>query len=238
VTVDLLAARRNSLPPANDYAQRLHPSVAHERIYILIVEDDVVLARTLKRRLSQLVPDGDVCVTHTVADALGIVDSKVIAGMIVDMRLGDGSGFHVLQRAFTLHAAPCALALSGHRSEFAAQLDVLGVPFEDKPLADADLRAFVHRTVTTWSEERRAVLLATEKVAMRCGLTPTQGAVLYHLARGCNIKQIAGYLESSVRTTEGHIAAVRTKLHVHTAHGVVARIVSQLARTRWRRVIT
>jgi ActR/RegA family two-component response regulator/DNA-binding CsgD family transcriptional regulator len=228
----------SQITQAAEHPRRLHSSVTHERIHILIVEDDVPFARALKRRISHLVPDADVTVAYTVADALAVVDSEVIPGMIVDMRLGDGSGIHVLQRAFTLHAEPCALALSGYRPEFAARVEALGIPLRDKPLADVDLKAFVHRAITAWSEERRAVLLATEKVATRCGLTPTQGAVLYHLARGCDIKQIAAYLKSSVRTTEGHIGAVRTKLHVHTAHGIVARIVSQISRTRQRHGIT
>jgi DNA-binding NtrC family response regulator len=113
---------------------------------ILIVEDDPMMMRTLERAVHPLAS------SVTCAESVAAAKEALRAGVdlvLLDVRLGDGSGVLVAEEAVRLDASPLVIALSGHATPPEAfRLAQLGVrAFLPKPFELYELLAALERVL-------------------------------------------------------------------------------------------
>lgn len=146
---------------------------------ILLVEDDVLLARALARVLGR---HGEVRTASSVAEALRTLERFRPDAAVVDVGLPDGEGFTVLDRLTERYGLTPTLVLTAQLDhETISRAQRAGAQYLAKPAGELNLEAFA-----AWAAEvrlrdpsGRATLLAK-----RYGFSPREAEALTHLARG------------------------------------------------------
>ena len=125
---------------------------------LLLVDDDRTFARVLGRALGRR--GFEVRVAHDTEGGLAQADAH-LAGAVVDLQLGGGSGLALLPQLRALNAAMPILMLTGYASiDTAVQAVKLGADnYLTKPAtADTIYAALVRRAENAWSPVKAAPL--------------------------------------------------------------------------------
>ena len=183
--------------------------------------------------LRQAFPTGWVTVSGSVRDAVAILEHESIDLAVIDPRLPDGSGLHVVQRS--LRASPLtrsvitlahhdeillmeALAagalgyLLDHQPEavLIRQLQLLaeGIPPLAPPVAARLLHYFTARPTNA------EAIIAIGAPALPIALTEAEERVLKLSAGGAQVSDVAKDLEISTDDVCGHVKAIYRKRHL------------------------
>jgi FixJ family two-component response regulator len=138
-------------------ARPQHPE-AQDKLYVLVVDDDLVLARQLADGLTAV---GQQCLTaHSSADARRILEQRADIGVVVsDIRMPGGDGLELalhITQALEEQRAVSAVLITGHATlEYAATAIRSGVAdFLRKPFRLLDLTMAVERSMALARERR------------------------------------------------------------------------------------
>ncbi|MBN2195956.1 MAG: response regulator [Polyangiaceae bacterium] len=118
-----------------------------ETLSVLVVDDDIVFARSLMRQLR--LSGWDVEHAADGADALRLIQERPFHAMVLDLQMQNVSGLGVLEGLPGVAQAPATILLSGHldipttvQAMRAGVVDVL-----EKPTAAADLDRLLRKAV-------------------------------------------------------------------------------------------
>lgn len=186
---------------------------------ILIIEDEVLLAKSLQR---YLIKDGhDVRVAGTVREALGAIDAFQPDVILLDYHLPDGSGLELLEKLRASHSGTRIIFMTGHSSiELAVEAMKSGASdFITKPLVLEELALQIKKL---GSEERKDKALSyfSGKQAKRGRLDAIIGlsSVINRLK-----SQISSLLDTEQNLTEGLPPPVLVSGETGTGKQLVAR---------------
>lgn len=196
-------------------------SANSEPIRVVIV-DDHALVREGTRQLLQQVPGIDVVATAGSAEeALPIVHEFMPNVVLVDINLPGMSGLELARELATTLMAGRVLILSAY-DEYAYIAEALEIGVGGYLLKTASAKELVD-AVRAVSD---GILILDRQVSKRLvrhrqsgpetigTLTPRETDVLVLLAQGKSNKQIAAQLELGIRTVEGYVSNVLSKLGV------------------------
>ena len=88
------------------------PSPESATTHALVVDDDVAVCRILHRMLSD--EQYQVELSHSVADALGVIEEKAFDAYVIDFKLPDGSGLDIAERIRSKWGATPIILISGY----------------------------------------------------------------------------------------------------------------------------
>jgi len=191
--------------------------------YYLVVEDDRVLARVLSRFL------GSAWIEHTVRGAIACIEQEreALLGLIVDVRLPDGSGIEFLARARQLGVSAPALVLTSLEDrEIIAAAQLHGAFFLPKPPREENLRAFVEQTQRSVPQSRAELDAEVNACARRLGLTPREREILLLAASGVQRSDIAESLGVEECTAKTLVRRLLRK----AGHSTLGDVVSDIHR--------
>lgn len=172
----------------------------------LIVEDEPLLGLALSRAFA---PYGRVVVAPTLVEASRVLDEQRFAGLIVDVKLPDGSGFDLLAHARERVPEMEVLVLSGQVD--AARLSkafALGVTYLVKPASGAHLRQFAMRARARHLKNNgwlRAVLASWVE---RYRLTPAEEQILALAIDGVPRLEIAARRDVTISTLKKQVQSL------------------------------
>jgi DNA-binding NarL/FixJ family response regulator len=150
----------------------------------LVIEDDFIVARSLKRVLRRHAP---VAVARTAADAVRLLNNvHHYWGAIIDVMLPDGSGLDIL-RALRPRAPqlPVLIHTAHGNRHCIEQAQLLGAQYLPKPAASLHVDAFA-RASAAWqlSAGERRFTAALDELVRRHGLTARQAEIVRWVAAG------------------------------------------------------
>jgi DNA-binding NarL/FixJ family response regulator len=201
---------------------------------VLVIEDHPVLAQTLVAALGSRSIHAIVAPSTAEADVLAMAVAGTLA--ILDLQLADGQDGSLLVAPLRRAGAE-VLVLTGSRDleAIGRALDYGAVevidkasPFEQVLAAvtsaldgtgplDTAGRTALERAVRTWRSEHARATAVLDR------LTPREQQVLDELCRGRAVDEIAASARVSLTTVRSQVAAVLTKLGVHSQLTAVAR---------------
>jgi DNA-binding NarL/FixJ family response regulator len=172
---------------------------------VLVVEDQPLVGRTVKRQLGG--HGLDVEVVATKAEALRRLRGPVrLDGFLLDLRLeGDLDGLDVLDAVIAAHPNTPRAMMSGHLSPVALDRAMLfGTAFICKPCGKRQLARFALDVLSTCITET-ALRAHVVDFAMRAGLSPTEQTILASLVAGGSRNDYATRASVSSKTVDAQI---------------------------------
>jgi DNA-binding NarL/FixJ family response regulator len=195
----------------------------------VVIVDDHPLFRQGLLEAARAEPTIHVCAeAATIASALSAVAVHQPDVAIVDLTLGNESGFDLIAALGRAHPNVRVLVLSGHdergHADRSLKAGALGYIMKDK--AANELLGAVHRVaegksyVSPETAERILTTLGSVRTAGQSPLdrlSNRERHVLALMGRGVTTRDIATQLDLSVKTVESHYAHIKEKLGVRTA---------------------
>lgn len=179
---------------------------------VLIVEDNPLFARSIRRAVEELRP---AAIARSVAEAVELLGAEAWAAAIVDVMLPDGSGFDVLSEARRVSPLLPVLLISGSPEfELVNRAHALRAQFVFKPIELDNVRVFLHDALDVPTTPRERVEQALDELAATYRLSPREGAVVRLASRGMTFAEIArelGVSENTVKTL-GRRARAKAKV--------------------------
>ncbi len=219
---------RGPTPKAGDDPQPLR---------ILLVDDHDVL-RAGTRQVLEMYPDMIVVGEASDGDtALAVADELAPDIVLIDLRLPDRNGIDVARQLKVTHPAIRIVVLSAFSDdEFvraALEAGVTGYLLKTMPRHELVNAVRAASQGTSVLDPVLSARLAGMPAARprspssRSGLTWREGEIVTLVAEGLTNKAIAARLEMSVRTVEGHINHVFTKLGVESRTELARLVLTQ-----------
>lgn len=207
-------------------------TAAIEPIRVLIVDDHEAVAQGLRA----LVTDADdidvVALAHSVDDATSAVRRHVFDVVLVDYRLGDGTGADVAAAALETDAAPAVVMISADadRRVLNQALDAGCVGFVSKNADRSDIVEAIRSAAAGDSYFTRDMLkhLAHIRRFEQVDVAPLADReieVLQLTADGRTPDEIAAELFLSPHTVKNHLRHAMAKLDAHTKLDAVVKAV-------------
>jgi DNA-binding NarL/FixJ family response regulator len=201
----------------------------------LIVDDNEALCRALARLIASW--GGQVSTAGTLKNAAALLDPAPDL-IVCDVRLPDGNGRTLFERALRIEPQPLLLAISGRatgREVFElARMGVHG--FLDKPFELGELQGALHDALAyrDGMKERQArspvpnpLELELVQVAGQKSLSVQQVQLLRHLLRGTSRKQLPRALGVSENTCKTTIRRLLARYGMARLSDVVSDIVAR-----------
>lgn len=190
-------------------AQESKFSAEKDRIRILIVDDDTDLRSSLTRLLRNLC---ELEIAATSMAARAALDAGVVAGLITDLLLPDGTGFDIIDHARSVDPGLPVLLITGHLApETAAKAFAMGVTFLPKPVAPENILAFARRCLTHRSNGLSRIEALGDDWQARYHLTPTEREVLVATARGMSREDLLETRGIAETTLKRHVTNLLEK---------------------------
>jgi len=168
---------------------------------VLIVEDNPLFARSIRRAVEELRP---AAIARSVAEALELLGAETWAAAIMDVMLPDGSGFDVLTAARRVSPQLPVLLISGSPEfELVNRAQALRAQFVFKPVELDNVRVFLHDALGVPTTPRERVEQALDELASMHRLSPRETTVVRLASRGMSFAEIArelGVTENTVKT--------------------------------------
>jgi DNA-binding NarL/FixJ family response regulator len=168
----------------------------------LVVEDDAHVARAIERILGRY---GAVARAASLARALEHIDAFTgYCGLVLDVKLPDGSGLDALRELRARGCEAPALVMTAHNDRDninTAQL--LGAQFLWKPWSNENLRTFVDRALD-WRAARSDLRACLAELVERHALSARESEVVRLVTVGWPVDALAGMMdvtENTVKTT-------------------------------------
>jgi DNA-binding NarL/FixJ family response regulator len=202
-------------------------------VRVLLIDDDVHIRNVISQ---ELLRDSR---THLVAQGASMRDGRSLIRehqfdvMLVDLNLGDGSGFELIQHLKLVRPMAEAVVISATEDEqYALRAFELGATgylvksswFGSFPEAllqvvngGASISPILARRLLRKLEQPRIPVTAVSQAADReAKLTLREREVLKMVSTGCTSGEIAAYLEISCQTVNTHIKNIYRKLQIRT----------------------
>jgi DNA-binding NtrC family response regulator len=113
---------------------------------VLVVDDEVEVCRIVDRILS--IDRYQVQTSHSVADAIAIIEGKLFDLYVVDYKLGDGCGLDIAERIRSKGSEAPIILLSGYipqevalRAQALGILEIIEKPFSREMIVNAVKKA-------------------------------------------------------------------------------------------------
>lgn len=195
--------------------------IALEAVRVLVVDDHVLVADGTRQLLDAEEDLEVVGQAGTVADALEIIERLSPAVAIVDLNLPDGSGLD-LARAVVGDGRKTAVLIVTAYDDYAYVAEALDVGVAGYLLKTASARELVDAVRAAANGVFVLDRAVSGRLARRLRSAPSgtgrltgrESDVLRLLAQGLANKVIAGELGLGVRTVEGHVSSLLSKLGV------------------------
>lgn len=188
------------------------PAPATAQPWLLLVEDNVLVARAFTR---VILPHLPVRVAGTVVEARDLVDAAGLAGAIVDVNLPDGNGLDVVEALVRSRPDVAVVVCSGERDMAVVDRATrLGAGFFSKDEARTALARFAESCAASARPTRTQptpLAARLEAFEARHELTRKQLLVLRLALRRLTYAQIAGELRISEKTVEFHARGIRAR---------------------------
>jgi len=126
---------------------------------LLIIEDEVVLARSLARGLEASGHRVQVCLTA--ADGIAAAEASLPDLALVDLRLPDGSGIEILRALREMHPDLPVVLMTAHASisDAVEAIRIGAIDYLQKPLKMDEVRFLVERVLTGQQRDRELAYL-------------------------------------------------------------------------------
>jgi len=202
-------------------------------VRVLLIDDDEFMRRVIAQELLsdmriQLEGQGS-----SVRDGRRLLATHEFDVLMVDLRLGDGSGFDLIREARKLHRYCEIIVISALEDDahvmHAFELGATGYLLKHawlQSFAEAVLQVvnggaaitpkLTRRLLTRMNLQGSGERPATETPLREATLTAREREVLRFVARGCVSKEISMRLGISGQTVNAHIKNIYKKLHVHS----------------------
>ncbi|MGH7280232.1 MAG: response regulator transcription factor [Polyangiaceae bacterium] len=178
----------------------------------LIVEDDIAVARAVARALRPR----PAVIAISARKALSFLDDNPGNPLIIDVRLPDGSGFDVLDRARAHDPLVDALMMSGEAS-FVNRAFEDNVHFIQKPVGAPLIVAFAERVEERNRARRARVAVRLNVWTNTFHLTPSEREVLHTVTIiGVARKDLAERLAKSEETIKTQVHRLLAKTEHQT----------------------
>lgn len=176
----------------------------------LVVEDDEAVARAIARMLR---PHGPAVAVHSVSDALVALDgSNDWAGLVLDVRLPDGNGFDVLQRAKIKNPTIPALVVTGYSDEASVNRAYdLGASCIFKPISGERIARFVRQRVLRSDPPSPRWQGVVDEWAVAYALTSSEIEILQRAVSGASRDEITETRGTAESTVKKHISNLLRK---------------------------
>lgn len=183
------------------------------------------MALTYRRLLEK---HGVVSVAGSVLEALLVIATERLTGLVVDIMLPDGSGFDVAQEA-RAHDARLPILLitgaDGHRRPVVVY--EIGASYLPKPLEPRHLQLFAERAT---AQHRRAAQLVEEWVE-RYDLSAAEAVTLRLAVEGLRRENIAAVRGVSTNTVKHQIGGLLIKVGATALTEAIAKFLLELSTT-------
>lgn len=195
----------------------------------LVVEDNPPLARSLSRFLGRFAP---VHVTHTLAEArVAIKELDSIAGLVLDVKLPDGSGLDFLEEIRLLGLEAPALILTGlNDPSIPRRAQLHRALFLPKPPGPENLTSFVEWARRTLRQPERQLEEAVDRVSESFGLSRRERQVVLLAAQGLDRYEIGSQLGVEASTLKTLVRRLLRKVGVVNLQDLVSDIHRNLFR--------
>ena len=190
----------------------------------LIVDDDHLVCKALRRLVG---PEQPTVLAHSGAQArtaLSRVTSWV--GWFLDFKLGDESGLDVLLYARERHPDVPAALLTGEEPshEMINRTFSLGAGFLSKPVAAADVDAFIARCLARRHGAGQQVAAVVESLARNCRLAPRELELIVRVVTGATIEEAQRQMGISRSTRKTYTSNLLAKLQAKDLNDVTRRV--------------
>lgn len=193
----------------------------------LLVEDDRHVARAIDRFLSKF---GSVSHAVSVESALEVVARATgFCGLVLDVRLPDGSGLDVLRELRARGCEAPALVMTAHNDrENISEAQLLGAQFLWKPWSNENLRAFVNRALD-WRASNGDLSQCLAKLTAEYQLSTRESDVVRLVTVGWPVEEIPRVMDLSANTVKTTVRRLLQKTN--------AKSVADLARSLHRQLL-
>lgn len=203
------------------------PSLQEGGVNWLLVEDDLHVARAIERILSKY---GAVCRAASLAAAFQRIEAfSDYCGLVLDVKLPDGSGLDALRELRARGCEAPALVMTAHNDRDninTAQL--LGAQFLWKPWSNENLRTFVDRALD-WRAARSDLRSCLPELVERHSLSVRESEVVRLVTVGWPVDALAGMMDVSENTIKTTVRRLLQKTN--------AKSVAELARGLHRQLL-
>ncbi len=193
----------------------------------LVVEDDRHVARAIDRFLSKY---GSVSHAASVEAGLNLVATQAgFCGVVLDVRLPDGSGLDVLRELRARGCEAPALVMTAHSDrENISAAQLLGAQFLWKPWSNENLRAFVNRALD-WRASNGDLSQCLANLAAEHQLSTRESDVVRLVTIGWPVEEIPRVMDLSANTVKTTVRRLLQKTN--------AKSVADLARSLHRQLL-
>lgn len=193
----------------------------------LLVEDDLHVARAIERILGKY---GAVCRVASLSAAYKRIETFTdYCGLVLDVKLPDGSGLDALKELRARGCEAPALVMTAHNDrESINTAQLLGAQFLWKPWSNENLRTFVDRSLD-WRAARSDLTSALADLVQRHSLSTRETEVVRLVTVGWPVDALAGMMDVSENTVKTTVRRLLQKTR--------AKSVAELARGLHRQLL-
>jgi DNA-binding NarL/FixJ family response regulator len=202
-------------------------------MHVLVIDDHPLILAAMQAVVTGLGDDYSVTCASSAAEARDRLSAHAEFDlMLLDLMLGEDSGFDLLEEFRASHPRVPVVVLSASESKehVLRALDLGAMGYITKRAASQEVisalrivlsgglyvppQAFANGPAKRTAPSEGPAGLVTRSVLEQLGLTPRQGEVLKGILRGLPNKMIARELDLSVETVKDHVQSVLRSLHV------------------------
>lgn len=202
-----------------------------DALQLLLVDDDAFVRQALTHMLQAAYPGAELEEAETVEEALECIEKRNWNLIILDLALGTKSGLAVLYRLSAMGLQVPTLVLTSQRDSSAAipafRAGARGFISKNEAASSAQLRKAVDRVLGggKYVSDSLATLLVEDLDPGREGdgtsLSDQEQKVLFYIASGKSVKEIAHIMELSEKTVRTYRSRLSKKLDLKTDADIV-----------------
>lgn len=196
--------------------------------FFLVVDDEPLTARSIARTLGRL---GAVVIAGSKAEACARLDeAQAWTGLVLDLRLKDGTGLEVLAHARQRGVQTPALIFSGAlepvaiNSAFPMDARVLAKPCEPE-----HLRQWAKEAMLASEEVPCRITKAVQALAAKHDLTPAQTEILLGTVKGIDRTELMAARNVTENTHKTQVRAILRKTRTMSLGELRDRVLRQVA---------
>jgi len=203
----------------------------NEFLEILLVDDDALVRQVLRQVLKNYYPQCQISEAESVDSALAQVDERRWDLIILDLGLGEKSGLSVIHKVNVQNLNIPILVLSAQKNQDAAipafRAGARGFISKNEAVGSHQLNQAIEKVLAGGkyvSEGLAAQLVDAmdiEQDNSDAALSAQEHKVLFHIASGKAIKEIAHLMNVSEKTVRTYRSRISQKLNIKTDAEIV-----------------
>lgn len=194
---------------------------------VLLVEDEAIVARSQARLIREL--GATVCIARDTCTAREHLHSHTWDGVVVDVRLPDGSGFTLLEQIRATQPLTPVLVQSAMPDQaLPGRAFLLDAHFVYKPCGEQELRAFIERVRGRARRHRERYVAVLARIVTKQDLTEAERDVLTQALDGRSYQEIAKCRATSVNTVKTQVRSLLQKTGARSLPHLTSVVVAEL----------